>query len=254
MDVVYLCRRGEWNEELRYSLRSLCNLPHDRVWVAGAMPSWVRDAELIEAPRAHTPWEQTTANLLAAAEHPDVSENFLLFNDDFFVMEPLSSMPVLHRGPVTGNDVKGVSSYTAQLHYLARWLREQGHTDVLSYELHVPMEMTKTGVREIMDLGAPRQALVRHKRSLFGNHFHVGGTLMHDCKIRDKGARLDRPFLSTSDASFQRWPVGDYVRSRFPEPSPYEESDDLHDERERGRPGAAVPRDVRHRTPEPLAG
>lgn len=255
MDVVYLCRRGDWNDELRHSLRSLQNLPHDRVWFAGYKPKWVRDAEEIATPRAHTPWEQTTANLRAAAEHPDVSEDFLLFNDDFFIMRPIAAMPILHRGIVTGEDVKGVSSYTAQLHHLARWFHEQGREHVLSYELHVPMAMTKTGVREVLDLDAPRQAVVRHKRTLFGNHFAVGGTLMHDCKIREKGARLDRPFLSSSDASFQRWPVGEYVREAFPDPSPYEEpSDDLHDERSGRGPRQVVPGDRGHRAPVRLAG
>jgi len=252
MDIVYLCRRGEHNPELRHSLRSLRNLPHDRVWIAGFKPSWVCAGHIV-APRMHSPWEQTTANLKAAAEHPEVSERFLLFNDDFFVMRPLAEMPVLHRGPV-GEPSKGMTSYTAQLHTLAAWLRQQGHTHVLSYELHVPMAMTKTGVLEVMGLGAPYQAMIRHKRSLFGNHFDVGGTLMRDCKIRDKKAPLDRMFLSTSDASFLRWPVGEHIRAAFPDPSPYEEPDDLHDERATGRPRSHVPRDRGHRAPQRLAG
>ena len=36
MDLVYLVRPGEQNEELRWSLRSLVNLPHERVFEVGS--------------------------------------------------------------------------------------------------------------------------------------------------------------------------------------------------------------------------
>ena len=41
MDIVYNCRPGKQNEELRYSIRSVMeNLPHDNLWVVGGKPEW----------------------------------------------------------------------------------------------------------------------------------------------------------------------------------------------------------------------
>ena len=40
MDIVYVVRPGDENEALRYSLRSLANIPHRTVWIAGYRPKW----------------------------------------------------------------------------------------------------------------------------------------------------------------------------------------------------------------------
>jgi hypothetical protein len=37
-DVVVMVRVGREYDELRYALRSLCNVPHGRVWVYGGEP------------------------------------------------------------------------------------------------------------------------------------------------------------------------------------------------------------------------
>lgn len=49
MDILYLCRPGE-NLELRYSLRSLRNVPHGRVWIFGDCPDWVTNVNLVHQP------------------------------------------------------------------------------------------------------------------------------------------------------------------------------------------------------------
>ena len=94
-DVVYLCRSGE-NEELRYSLRSLKNVPHGQVWIFGGAPSWISDrVNFVGVPQTDfnfrdawkTKFENTRRNLYTATQQPEVSEHFLLMNDDFYVTE-----------------------------------------------------------------------------------------------------------------------------------------------------------------------
>lgn len=99
-DIVYPVRPGTINEELRYSLRSLANVPHGRVWIAGHRPPWARGVGHIPVPPQATKYLGSTANLRAAVEHPEVAEEFLYFNDDFFVMTAVQEVPALHRGPV----------------------------------------------------------------------------------------------------------------------------------------------------------
>ena len=69
-DIVYVVRPGERNEELRYSLRSLSNLPHGRVWIAGYMPKWVTGVEHIPSPAKPGSHVHAKANLRAACQHP----------------------------------------------------------------------------------------------------------------------------------------------------------------------------------------
>ncbi|GAA2946000.1 MULTISPECIES: hypothetical protein [Streptomyces] len=225
-DIVYVVRPGEHNPQLRYSLRSLANLPHRQVWVAGHCPAWVRDVGAIPVPGQPTKYLSSTANLRAAAEHPDVAEDFLLFNDDFFVMQPIGVMPVLHRGPV--NQVEGYYAARAQGKYL-RGLRETralladlGVPAPLSYELHVPMPMTKTRALETLDTGQHLDVL--HKRTLYGGLYSLGGRHITDPKILTRGNHFSRaaPFLSTMPDTFNYGQVGAFIRARFPTPSPYE--------------------------------
>lgn len=67
--------------------------------IAGHLPPWVLGAGQVPVGPWPTKYRGSTANLRAAVEHPGVTQEFLYFNDDFFVMPPLAAMLVLHRGP-----------------------------------------------------------------------------------------------------------------------------------------------------------
>ncbi|MFE4329618.1 hypothetical protein ACFRQM_09200 [Streptomyces sp. NPDC056831] len=226
-DIVYVVRPGNQNEQLRYSLRTLANLAHRRVWIAGYCPTWVGpDVGRIPVAQSGTKYENSTANLRAAAEHPEVAEEFLYLNDDFFTMQPVDRMPVLHRGPV--DRVERYYATRANGKYL-RGLRETrallaglGHPDPLSYELHIPMPMTKAGLLETLDTGARLDVL--HKRTLHGALHRLGGQEITDPKILTRGPGFPREatFLSTMPETFTHGQVGAFIRSRFPEPCQYE--------------------------------
>lgn len=223
MDVLYVCRAGR-NEELRYALRSLANLPHDRVWIAGGWPEWVQGCETVPVKRVSSKYHSSTANLRAALE-AGVSDEFVFMNDDLFLMEPIAEVPVLHLGPIEQVASKHQThSYSRKMRLLADWLKSQGHPEPLCYEVHAPMVMSRTGMLEVLDLPAPAEAVMTHKRTLYGNHFEVGGTQTRDFKagrMSDEWAK-GRPFLSTSDHVFAKGDIGRYIRETFPEPGPYE--------------------------------
>jgi hypothetical protein len=220
-DIVYVVRPGEQNEELRYSLRSLINLPHGRVWVAGFCPWWVIDVGVIRVATRPGGHQSAKANLRAACEHPDVSEQFVYFNDDFFVMQPLERMPILHRGLIDEAIRQGMRSwYTRAMRATRDLLVERGISDPLCYELHAPTLVTKQGMLEALDLC--HYPMVQ-ERSMYANLQRIGGMEARNFKVYrgDYGWR-SWPFLSTNDSSFGRHPVGEYVRGAFDTPSPYE--------------------------------
>lgn len=226
-DIVYVVRVGERNEQLRYSLRSIAaHLPHRRVWLAGYCPTWAKDVGKISVVQPGTKYANSTANLRAAAEHPDVAEEFLYFNDDFFVMQQVGVMPVLHRGPVSRVEAyyatRANGQYLKGLRETRDLLATLGRPNPLSYELHVPMPMTKTRLLETLDIG--RELKVLHKRTLYGNLHQVGGREIIDPKILTVGPRFSRhaSFLSTMPDTFTRGQVGGYIRSRLAKTGPYE--------------------------------
>lgn len=234
MDVVYLCREGE-NEELRYSLRSLINLPHERVWVFGGAPEWATEIEHVPVDQHDTKYRVTTRALRAACEHPGVSDPFALWNDDFYVMRQVDEVPVLHRGlvaDVLADYVRrwhGGSSYSRGMAQTAALLASLGFPRPLSYELHVPLPIHKGAMLKALDVGAASGIAVLHKRTLYGNLARLGGERLSDVKIvggregRIAGrgiAHARSTWLSSSDASFAG--LEPLLRHRFPAPSRHE--------------------------------
>lgn len=233
MDVVYLVRPGEQNEELRFSIRSLSNLPHDTVWIAGHKPAWVSNVRHLSTVQASSKHHNAFGNLLAALNCDEISTEFVLMNDDFFITSPLPSVPTLHRGPVA--DVVAEyrrmfprgSRYTTAMQATMEWLQAQGVAEPLSYELHTPMVIDRAGMLEVIaqaeDDGVDVQRF--HYRTAWGNLARVGGTFTEDCKVYQPASchTLPKPFMSTLDSTFTTRPAK-LIRARFPTPGPYDRS------------------------------
>lgn len=222
MDVVYPCRFGE-NPELRYSLRSLANLPHDRVWIFGGAPAWAR-AAVVPTDQSRTKYANTTGALHAACLHEEVSDPFVLMNDDFYIMRPVPEVPALNRGTVA----TVIAEYRARLYdsvYLrgmaetAALLERMGFADPLSYELHIPLVVHKEAMLAAIEAG--RELAVPHKRTIYGNIAGLGGEVTADVKVFAPDQPLPRgAWLSTDDRTYAR--VAPLLEWLFPDPSPYE--------------------------------
>ena len=229
MDVVYVVGPGEPNDELRYSLRSLRNLPHDTVWIAGFIPSWVTGVGRIPVEQNSGKYRNSRENLKAACLHPEVSEEFVYFNDDFFVIRPIEEVPVAQRGPLadllkpTHRRKPKAESYGGGRADTYRLLTELGFSAPVAYEpLHVPMRFRKTLMLEALRVGENVPAL--HYRTLYGNLHAIGGERYPNVKLSDRKAlpREEWAFVSTNERTFERGKVGQMLRKRFPDPSPYE--------------------------------
>jgi len=224
MDVVYIVRPGDRNEELRYSLRSLANLAHDRVFVAGYRPLWV-DAEHIAAPQRQGDKQgNAQRNLRAACSDDRVSDPFVVFNDDMFVMRRMRKVPTLHRGLLVDVIAEHTrrSQYARSMIATGHLLDELGYDAPLCYEMHAPMVIDKAGM--LWALGFGRAVYGVHNRTLYGNMNGIGGRKSADCKVySERDTEYPSwPFISTNDSTFRRTSAGAYIRESFPNPSPYE--------------------------------
>lgn len=226
VDVVYLVREGE-NEELRYSLRSLAaNVKHGTVWIVGHKPRWVRDVEHLPTRQGRDRYQNTLAAVHTACTHADITDDFQLWNDDFYALQP-TDVPNWHLGPL---DVSNIRSSNGPTHqggklFTYRLLKGWGIDPVLNYAVHVPMVINREKmVAALRKAGTGIRAL--HRRTLYGNLYDVGGEHVEDVIVPHRRGvwKPDAIWATSNDAVFAQGDFGRAIRAHFPDPSPYEES------------------------------
>lgn len=227
LDVVYLVRPGDSNEELRHSLRSLKNMPHRDVWFVGHLPRWVQGVEHVPGNRAPSGHQCVWDNVRLACSTKDLSDPFVMMNDDFFVTRPVDRLGVWWRQPLSEHvaSLRGWSAWRQSLVATMDWLTRQGFHHPRSFELHVPLLVRRQEMADALARAAGFSPLFPPQwRTLYGNTADIDAVQACDVKITRTDQTWDRsaPFLSTDDQSFASLHVGDCVRAMFPDPSPYE--------------------------------
>lgn len=241
MNIVYFFKEDQDNnsEELRYSLRSLQNIPDTKVVIVGEKPQWVCNVLFIPVPQIRTKNENVALSLRTAINDARISDEFVLMNDDFFIMKPISVIPNLNMGTIE-EVLEGYSrrypegtSYIEDMRMLYGALLKGGYRSPLSYELHMPMLINKSKAQcfyaELK--GAP----VYQFRSNYGNFCNLGGRTVKDTKIflesrhndsefnKNPTQYLDKQiFLSATGGAFKKGVVGEYVKKCLSRKSQYE--------------------------------
>jgi hypothetical protein len=221
MDVVYLVRPGEENEELRYSLRSLKNMPHDKVFISGYKPSWAATRH-IRSNSTYSPFRTTTNNLIAACESRAGSDDFILMNDDFFIMNEVDSIKPYNRGPYK-NIIEKYQNKGTRNRYVVTMKRTERYLETLGlpticYELHMPMIINKRKMLELIREIGRNQLYILNKRSMYGNYVSIGGRKVDDVKVITTDKISNKTFVSTTDHTFRVGKIGAKIRRKFKEP------------------------------------
>ena len=223
-DIVYFVKDTQVNEELRYSLRSLKNFPHNKVWFYGGCPDGLKPDYRIEVEQDQpTKWQNIFKMFKLACGNKDITKNFWLFNDDFFVMKPIDYETNyycgdLYKRVVTLEDKhNGITPYSQQLRYTLQDLESMGCTTI-NYALHTPMLINKKkGIELANIINGPMI------RCYYGNYYKIGGTDHSDFKIDSVTKTYkDGDFLSTNDKSFNNGAVGQQIRDIFKDKCGYE--------------------------------
>lgn len=228
-DVVYFVKNAAHNEELRYSLRSVeSNWPHFRVWFCGGCPDSIKPDKIMKIIQPGlNKWEKVRNSIIKVCKNDEITEDFWLFNDDFFIMKPrLDDFEPQYNGMIIDyiEQIKkkhhgSHSEYTVRLLNTIDALERAGY-GTLNYEVHKPMLINRDKALEVLE----RFPEVGGFRSLYGNYWRIGGEDQHDMKIKvmDELDWGDWEFLSTSDGSFRDGVVGRYVRNKFKNRSEFE--------------------------------
>lgn len=228
MDYVYICRAGD-NEELRYSIRSIeRNLPDVSVWVVGYKPDWY-SGNFIPVEDIGKKFDNIYNALITLCNSENISNEFVLMNDDFFITDKMDSIPVMHGGLLKDkikeyNKIVAYSLYVRILSQTYSQLVNCGIKEPLDYDIHVPMLMAKDKVKELTQKSF-------FPRSMYGNLANVGGEEIKDVKTYNLNSLMSvrssnylassLPFISTEDKSFEKV-YDEVLRDMFPEPSSYE--------------------------------
>ena len=210
MDFVYICRSGE-NEELRYSIRSVIySFPDAKVWIVGGKPEWYK-GNYVPVEQNHNKYTNALNNLTTLCKTEQISNNFILMNDDFFIIKKIDKIDYFHGGLLSGKidkyvKITGSSLYIKKLIQTNTRLNERGINKPLDYELHTPMPMERDKLLTII-----KKYPSCLWRSMYGNIFEVGGSQMQDVKVYTNRRHLARSneitehsiFLSTEDQAFE---------------------------------------------------
>lgn len=245
MDLVYIVKESERNEDLRYSLRSVAKFVKcSNVWIVGYKPSWVTNVRYIPVKQTSNKWKNSVKNIQAACENNEISKDFILMNDDFFAIKPITdlrastnvSMGLLdkqiaaYKGKITGwaKAFQQVSELLEELNIKKPYY---------SYESHTPLLINKQKYLEVMNLPEviefQKTSKVLHKRSLYKNIYPEESPaiiLPQDVKVSlAKDTSLTKmkvcDWLSVSDNVVGNGKFKDlnrFLRESFFEPCKYE--------------------------------
>jgi hypothetical protein len=219
---------GRAPNELIYSLRSVEQyFPHRKVWFVCGQPTGLTpDARLVHHQEGSNKWERVRSSYLKICNCNEISENFFLFNDDFFVLKRPNPEfinfvdgSLEHRVREMEKNIGYPTNYSKSLSLLTIDLHTK-RLDTMNFALHVPILYNKTMIKKTI-AAFPGNPMFR---SAYGNFIQVPYMSHKDVKIYDMTTipKEDWDFVSTTEESFAKGAVGEYIRKMFPDPSYFE--------------------------------
>lgn len=219
-DCIYPVKEHKTNEELRYSLRSLKNYKHRNVFLGGHIPDW--STMVVQCPRkkqGYSNHQNAFNNLRTILDNPGLSENIVVFNDDFFILKPIDEIPIFKGREVGFSTWKAASKHTLEV------MKKMGCWSGASYEQHLPFVCQKSKLINVLDTikqEKPEDYGRVFWRTVYGNHYRIGGTFTQDVKVRrNVSIYPDQVFISSEDTTFEQH-LKPLLEPIFPNKSNYE--------------------------------
>lgn len=227
MDVVYVYKRGPRNGiELRYSLRSLKNIEHDRVFIVWDKPD--RTKNVIHIPVEDTPGDKywnVRKKINVIVRDDRISDNFIFMHDDHYILKPIKELKYYKRAKLKDHYEKiykklGDNKYTQAIKEVYDMFPEW-----YSFDVHTPIIFNKIKMRQIMVTYWDTQW---SKRSIYCNYFNIKWHKLEsrkdDIKIFNDRYHISdtQLFLSTDNHIMYNQYITQLLNKLFPEQSQYE--------------------------------
>ncbi len=235
MDVVYILGTGSrWNNnEIRYSLRGVERflLNYQDVYIFGSTVSDLVGIKQIPMKENSSKENNIMQKILRACQEPSVSDPFLLFHDDHYLVKLRDAQAFPYyfdttienmytRREVNDTYKKALfNSYTA--------LKTQ-NLPTLHYDSHTPVLIHKTRFPGIMAMYPPKPDGYVIK-SLYCNTLGVQPTFEPDYKIMGRQTISEirdivkiAKVISSGPSHSQRAAIREILKEIFPDPSKFE--------------------------------
>lgn len=185
MDIVYVLKNepSDWQDnEIRYSLRSLERFGrnYDRVFLVGGKPDFLDYNKIIHL--AHqdkyaVPDYNVFLKLLYLCSNSDVSENFILFNDDFYLLRYISlrNIPYYFKREEISTAYANNNTFNEMALRTREFLLKH-KKPIFDFKPHYPIIYNKTKLQALVPLfaeGFKLSPLGLSLRDLYGNWHNV---------------------------------------------------------------------------------
>jgi len=189
IDIVYTVKRGgsrSDDNELRYSLRSVeKHLKNYRnVYIIGHKPDFITN--VIHIPHEDkniVPDMNILRKLLTACDHPDISDQFLFFNDDHFLLQDFDAptFPYYYCSTLKMYLKRRVNDSYGRRTYNTMTYLTKNQLPTKHFDIHFPIVYDKQKFKECFHkLPESHQGYVL--KSLYGNILKIPGIEVRDCK------------------------------------------------------------------------
>lgn len=208
-DLVYIVKEAENNVDLKYSLRSVAKFcTFRKIWIVGYKPSWVKNVGYIKTLQKGNKWKNSMLNYEQACKCPDISDNFVLMNDDFFAIRQIvdwrqetnKCLGTIPEKIAALSSKKALSRWQSAFIYAREILQKLNCKSDYNYEAHIPMIINKQNFITMLNMPImqdfQKTDKVLHKRSLYKNIFP--DTTIPPKKIVDVKLELQKDLSSIS--------------------------------------------------------
>lgn len=233
-DIVYFLDEDlpDDGRELRYSLRSLSNVPHGDVWmVAPSLPDWVQ--EVIWMPWAQLPEKQLDIsekykNLILVND--TMTDEVVVMDDDFYIIKKMRSVPLIYNMPMHAKAVTRSprDELGILLRNTLRLLLERKIGVPLAAVLHVPFPV----IRSMMPVHLEDGRGPYEWKTIYLNWVMSKGIKGKSSLIDPKITTLEDVaptlefndgFISSMERVYDDVGMEEILAELFPERSPYEQ-------------------------------
>lgn len=232
IDLLYILGKGSrWHDnELRFSIRSAVKFFNfNKIFIVGELPKWLTGV-------VHVPVPDNNKNkllnardkYLASTNIKELSDNFILMNDDFFFLKQTDEIPNYTRGKMSDQILQHQTMagyYFKSLCDTKNRLIGMGVDEPIDFEVHAPIIFNKEKLKTVIAMvGTEKPYLLR---SCYGNLINLEPTEVLDYKAGNvvnflAQLKRDENFLSIADGlivddDFRNWIIG-----KYPKPTKYE--------------------------------
>ena len=206
MDLVYMLKMGNYNPDLKYSLRSVEKYVSgfDRIWVVGHKPVWIQNVEYLRVSQDSTKYRNSLKNIISMCMCKDISDDFVLMNDDFIAHDYVNVKTDLNLCLKTLDEkIKRFetyphSSWREGFKTIKQLLVDLGSDHFMDFEVHAPMIFNKHKFLNIINndkiVEFVKNHTVLHYRTLYGNIYYSNPKSIRDVKI-SKNSDLTDEYL-----------------------------------------------------------